>query len=339
MLRMLTLSQPSGGSPASTPPSPGTAATESVEAMMTATIKEEQEKVVKAQKPAQKERRRSLNRDKKRAIKDSAGSVQRVCQRVCKWPFESPAAVESRGPEVDSWESVATSWLLPDVGQVVWRAALAAGLVTTYVVGLAEREESMQAFSVDAYRAGVTAALLLLVPCGAALACPDDNTGALDSNACAVAWACVTIAFAFASAFAATAATGYLLAAATINMWPIDARHLALPAWLGAELTLSATRIATPHVLASLAVWVAYLSSFAISDHEVPFWLAGFSRFGRAPGFLLAAAVFAAWIATVTAAATARSAVADSLQRRRDKARLPHDEEDNIPIPDTSDKA
>lgn len=318
---MLTLSQASEGSSGSTPPSPRTVATETTDiTSMTEENPTNNAHVKKNDCEATKSKQRPPQRDESKksvatSIHSSASSRNAIRKR------HETIMLTSCGPAVNSWESVATSWILPDSAQVIWRVVLATGILMTFTLAMAERPDSVRAFSINAYLTSSFAAIVLLLPCAVALICPDDET--VDSKFCTVVWASIVTTLIFAAAFTMTVSTAHII----ITPRPdIDWRNLSLVAWLTMELLLGATRVSPPHALVSMVIWAVFLVNIALFDQD-PLWLHAFSSLGRSLAFLMTAAIFALWTGFIMAIVTGRCSLTDTLQQHRDEAELGNDEE------------
>lgn len=314
-MRMLTLSHASDGSPGSTPPSPRTVATETTD--MTTTVVESSPNninpVTSVTIPTQSIQR-PLSLDE---IKMSMGtSVQSsISSGVIRKP-RAATFVTSRGPAVNSWESVATSWILPDGAQVIWRVVLATGLFMTFIIAMEEHPDSVRAFSINAYRSTSLAAIALLIPCAAALTWPDDDT--LDSKFGTVVWATIVTILVFATAFIMTMSTAYIILTPHSE---INWRHLSLVTWLILELVVGSTRVLASHALVAMVMCAMLLLGIAFFGQD-PLWLNAFSPLGRPFAYLITAAVFVLWTGFIMGIVTGRCLLTDALQRYRDEAEL-----------------
>lgn len=171
----------------------------------------------------------------------------------------------------DSWESVATSWVLPDAVQAAWRVLLLAGVAATFGHALQARRSSVRLFSVDAYALGLAGATALLLPCAAALVWPQavQTWGGV--------WFGVTSVYASAVCGYATIAAGYM-GVVGATWFEADARHLVPLAMLVADALLGATELRAPHLGVAGAFAALYVGAVLAGWRGSP-WMRGVVAF------------------------------------------------------------
>lgn len=215
-----------------------------------------------------------------------------------------------------TWESVATSWTLPDSIQVVWRLSLLIAVLSV----ARPRASALHAGLVWGVALAESISLSLVMVFGFVR-----NEDTVDSRPCRIMWFTTATLCAFATAQAIVAAA---LAAAVVAVLGVgahvDTRAGWLAGWLGAELVLGIWAVGIIEGIAALAVWTVVVGGATAGWWDAG-WVAAVARLHGGSGAVVLVGLFGGALVGVAMVATGRRAVARILERRRDVAHVERD--------------
>lgn len=223
------------------------------------------------------------------------------------------------GVQADSWESVATSWILPDFLHVVWRVMLVAATAALFATGVQASHTSLNLFSVDAYRMAVANASVLLMPCVLSIVWSDAGM-LLEGQLAQCMWFCVAAFTLFATAFVVSVTAGYFFVV-RLTWFEADGRHALLAAWLLAEVVLGGVQTGALHYLVGACAWSGYVGG-VVFGWWGSLWMHAAMRLNRKVGAFVAIVTYLLVAGALVGLMKARLWVANRLQRRRDDAVL-----------------
>lgn len=338
MMRMLTMSHASGSSPASTPSQgdspPGT---DAASAAGTATSKGGQ--ADRGARPSASEMaggtagalaRGSAALAKSAPIgreaewvqqrsgateREAGGSSVGQASAPRKIPAEQVPLGFSPGPQPDSWEAIATSWILPDVAHVLWRAVLLAVTVGVFVGGMKARPVSVSGFSVDAYVMSIITAGMLLLPCVVAFAWNDGRI--LDSDSSKWVWSACATMLLFTSALATVSWVGYATYTPGRFSHGVSEGHWVLSVLMQVEFALNAIRLTVAHMVAACSMVGIYIGLVRARVCGPP-WLLSLLVQSRL-SFVKVCVAFLASVTVMFLLVRARTTLTDSLERHREQ--------------------
>lgn len=348
MMRMLTMSHASGSSPTSTPSQgdspPGTDAA-SATGTVTTVVKESdgiakttvststpvtndvvtdtKPKLAKSA-PIRQEWQESTKVHKKAYSTTHTGNADRdvgLSQSTEKFTIGEKKTVAQYpvgfppGPEPNSWEAVATSWILPDAIHVIWRALLLATTIGVFVTGLKVRPVSVFGFSLDAYVMSILTAGLLLLPCVIALVWNDENI--LDSATGQWIWAACAVMLLFNSALVTVSWMGYRVHMPGPILRLVSEGHWALSILFQIELSLDAIRLTIGHLVAAYVMGGIYILLVRAKLCGPP-WLISL-LVQSTTSFIKVCVAFLATVTVMFFLVRARTILTDSLERRRER--------------------
>lgn len=244
---------------------------------------------------------------------DQVMTVQK--KTVAQHPLGFPA-----GPEPNSWEAVATSWILPDVVHVIWRAALLATTICVFATGMKTQPVSVVGFSFEAYVMSIITASLLLLPCVIALGWNDGNI--LDSKTSRWIWTGCAAILLFTSALVTVSWMGYRVYTPGQVSRSVSDSHWVLSVLFQTELFLDAMRLTVGHLIAAYVMGGIYIV-FVRTRVCGPSWL--YSLLVQSlRSFAKAYLVFLAVVTAMYLLVRARTILTDSLERHRERDGMVH---------------
>lgn len=219
------------------------------------------------------------------------------------------------GPEPNSWEAVATSWILPDMIHVIWRALLLATTIGVFVTGLKVRPVSVFGFSFDAYVMSILTAGLLLLPCVIALVWNDGNI--LDSATGRWIWAACAAMLLFNSALVTVSWMGYRVHMPEPISHRVSEGHWVLSILFQIELSIDAIRLTVGHLVAAYVMGGIYILLVRARLCGPPWLFSLLVQSGSS--FIKVCVAFLATVTVMFLLVRARTVLTDSLERRRER--------------------
>lgn len=215
---------------------------------------------------------------------------------------------------LNSWETVGTSWILPDIVHIIWRSSLLMVTLTLFAVGLQMHPMMIVIFSKDAYIISVSTSLVLLVPCIVALVWNDDDV--LDIGVIRWVWATCSAMTLFTAAFVTALWVGYVASAPDMFSRGFQEGHWILSFMFQMELLLDEVQVTMSHALFVFVLAMLYTIAVGLKICG-PMWLLKVLQ-QRPYGFLKVIVTFGLTLAVFYWLIKARTAFSDSVKRHRE---------------------
>lgn len=229
----------------------------------------------------------------------------------------------------ESWESVGTSWVVPDGGWLAWRFASFAVVVAAYAYLAVTRSLSFEYYTTDVFLCELVSSSLFLLPTMATVAAgPHED----ELDKAHLRWVWTLVAFVFQTTvtnvvFLAMCYWIFFDAPSAAAGGGLDIRSQALLHGTalfatGGELLLGCVEMRAAYAAAGGAALAMYLVAVGGGHHAATGqWLYGFLQAGTPSGALSAhlavGVIYALAVALVLAAERGRRAVARCVERGR----------------------